>query len=234
MGGGSSTNTIQPSPMQNTQAALLQSMAPMILQNANQTMPLETSLQTNQLAGQNSILPNLQSMLTAAGSGAPTSQQQQNLMGTQQQVRQQSANMGIQPTDPRLGQSFQQGAEGMTKGSLPEIQSILSLFGSGQGMNPATSLGMMGGGASAGSTSTNNPAISQQVGSGMSTAALLGMLGNQMGLFNTGAGIGAGSAGAGTLADMGAIMAGTGAASAGTAGATAAGYDLFGGLLAGL
>jgi len=125
----------------------------------------------------NNTMPALTGMLNAAATGSPTSQQQQNLGNTQQQVRQQAASMGVSPQDPRMGQGFQQAAQSQTMGSMPELQTIMSLFGSGQSaMSPGSTLAMMGSGSPAGSTSVTNPSMSQ-VGAGAGAAGSLAMIG---------------------------------------------------------
>ncbi len=218
MGGGTNT-VVQQTGAQQAQGQILQALAPYLQAQGQATLPLQTQLQTSQLIGQNSIMPQLQSMLTAAGSGAPTSQQQQNITGVQQQQRQQAANMGIAPTDPRMNANFQQAGQQATMGNMPELQTIMSLFGSGQGLNAGNTLSMMGQGASAGQSTTNNPSITQQLGSGASTLGLLAMLGNQAGLFGGAAGAGAGL----SAADMATILspAVTGAGAAGLGAASA-------------
>jgi len=178
MGGGTSTNTVQASPLQDQQAQILSSLAPLIQQYGQSTMPGQTQLAQSQLSGLNSIMPNLTQMLQSAGSGAPTSADQQSLSQNFQALKKQSAQMGVPAGDPRLGQAYQQGQEKMTMGgNMPELQTIMSLFGSGQGMNAQSLLSTMGSGSPSGSKNATDPSVASQVGQGVGTAALLSYLG---------------------------------------------------------
>ena len=178
MGGGGSTNTIQPSPIQNVQAQILKQLAPFLSDYGKSTLPLQTSLDTQKMTGLNNAMPALTGMLNTAATGSPTSQQQQNLGNTQQQVRKQAAGMGVAPTDPRMGQGFQQAAQSQTMGSMPELQTIMSLFGSGQSaMSPGSTLSMMGAGNPSGSKSVTDPSLMSQVGAGAGAAGSLAMIG---------------------------------------------------------
>jgi hypothetical protein len=61
---------------------------------------------------------------------------------------------------------------------MPELQTIMSLFGSGQSaMSPGSTLAMMGSGSPAGSTSVTNPSTMSQVGAGAGSAGSLAMIG---------------------------------------------------------
>ena len=223
MYGGSSTNTIQASPTQNIQAQILQTLAPLIQGYGQATLPQQTQLDTSKLAGLNSIMPNLTQMLQSAASGVPSSQEQQSLANNFQGLKQQFAKAGAPSSDPRIPTAYSQGQQALTTGgNMPELQTIMSLFGGGNNLSPGGVLGMMGGGSPSGSTQTNSPALATQIGSGLSTATLLGLLGSQLGGMG---GAAAGGAGALSAADLAATAAGTTAASTG-------GYSLLAGLLA--
>ena len=191
MYGGSSTNTIQASPTQDIQAQILGNLAPLIQQYGQSTMPGQTQLDTAKTAGLNSIMPNLTQMLQSAASGTPSSAEQQSLANNFQGLKQQFAKAGAPSSDPRIGQAYSQGQQAITTGgNMPELQTIMSLFGGGGGMNPSSALGMMGGGSPAGSTQSTSPSLGSEVGSGLSTATLLGMMASQMGIGGAAAGIG--------------------------------------------
>lgn len=176
MGGGSSTVTDY-GPVQKEQAQILKALQPLLTQYGQETLPLQTSLNTQQLSAQSNAMPALTGMLNAAVTGSPTSQQEQNLGNTQQQVRKQAADMGVAPTDPRMGQGFQQAAQSQTMGSMPELQTIMSLFGTGQsGMAPNTLMSQLGSGQAAGSTTNENPGAGAAIGTGVSAAASLAMM----------------------------------------------------------
>lgn len=220
MYGGSSTNTIQASPTQNIQAQILGNLAPLIQQYGQSTIPGQTQLATAQTAGLNSIMPNLTQMLQSAASGTPSSAEQQSLANNFQGLKQQFAKAGAPSSDPRIGQAYSQGQQAITTGgNMPELQTIMSLFGGGGGMSPSSVLGMMGGGSPAGSTQSTSPSLASEAGSGLSTATLLGMLGSQLGV--------GGAAGIGgmTAAQASAIAAGLSSGAGGGVGA-------MGGLLA--
>lgn len=141
MGGGgstTSTNTIQETQLQKDQAKILQALSPYLVQYG-----------TQQLQGLNAAGPGLNQMLMQA-MGQNTGATAMNYANTTNQLRESAGKMGVRPGDPRMVQSLAAAGEQSTKASIPEVQAIMSMFGT----NPQAMIGQMGAGQPAGSSST--------------------------------------------------------------------------------
>jgi len=156
--GGSSTNTIQESEVQKAQGDILRKLSPDLL----------TYMQ-GQLRGLNQVSPQLTAMLNQSFGGGITPGMQQALTGVQQQMRQSAAKAGVPPGDPRLGAAFGQMGEAGTKSNLPEIQTIMNMFGG----NPQATLSQMGATGPKGSTAETDPGAGAYVAPALSAAATI-------------------------------------------------------------
>jgi len=164
-GGSTSTNTVQDSELQKQQASILKQLAPYITQYGQ-----------TQFSGLNAAAPGINSLLMQAmgqNSGAGAAQSAM----ANSQLRDSASKMGVRPGDPRMVASMNSTAEASTKSSLPEIQAIMSLYG----MSPQNTLGMMGQGSAAGTTSKT-----KQSDSGadlLGTLGTFGILAKMVGIF---------------------------------------------------
>ena len=160
MGGGgkTSTNTVQESELNKQQAAILKELAPYI-----------TNFSETQLKGLSAASPQLNQMLMQA-MGNNTGASALNLAQSSNALRENASRMGVNPGDPRMVSSLAGAGEMSTKANLPEIQMIMSLFGT----NPQALINTMGGGGPAGSISKMGGASTgQQVAGGLGAAGIL-------------------------------------------------------------
>jgi len=134
-----------PSETQKIQASILKELAPYL------TQYYKTGME-----GLGDLTPMLNQLLQQAAGGSTTIGQK-NYANTIGQMKETAGQMGINAGDPRMVRNIYQAGENLTKGNLPELQTIMQLYG----ISPSQTLNTMGGGspASVKQTTDNTQAI---------------------------------------------------------------------------